>query len=89
MTEINPEHLATRIAKFRDERRALQEMVVACFPIGCTVRSKATGAVGKVVSTTQHPDLLHVRFRFDNTSASSFSHAAAADVVDLEQVNES
>lgn len=57
---INPEHLATRIAKFRDERRALQEMVVACFPIGCKVRVKQTQQTGRVRSTTGSPDLLFV-----------------------------
>lgn len=58
---INPEHLATRIAQFRDERRALQEMVVKCFPIGSQVRLKQTQEIGTVRATANGcPDLLFV-----------------------------
>ena len=61
MTEINSEHLATRIVQFRDERRALQEMVVACFPIGSQVRLKQTHEIGTVRATANGcPDLLFI-----------------------------
>ena len=76
---INPEHLAARIAQFRDERRALQEMVVACFPIGSKVIAKSTGEVGYVRATVHgHQDLLSVKFPGDAT-------AFPIDVLDLER----
>lgn len=63
---INPEHLATRIAQFRDERRALQEMVMKCFPIGCKVRLIDTKQTGFVHTTCAgFPDLLVIRYRDD------------------------
>ena len=74
----NPEHLATEIAKFRDARRALQEMVVACFPIGSKVREKHTKEVGSVWSTVHgHCDMLHVQYS---------SGTLCEDVLNLERV---
>lgn len=67
---INPEHLATEIAKFRDSRRALQEMVVACFPIGCRVRLIDTKQIGHVRTTCAgFPDLLAIECRDELTGA--------------------
>ena len=80
MSKINLEHLATRIAQFRDERRALQEMVVACFPIGCRVRVKQTQQTGIVRSTTGSPDLLFVDV--DNIDG----YRMVISVLDLERV---
>lgn len=75
---INPEHLATRIAQFRDDRRALQEMVVACFPIGCKVRQKSTDIVGRVWATVHgHCDMLHIQFPH---------HMWIVDATDLERI---
>lgn len=80
MTEINPEHLATRIAQFRDERRALQEMVVACFPIASKVRQKSTDMVGSVFGTVHgHCDLLTIKFPH---------HTWIVDATDLERFDE-
>ena len=77
---INPEHLATRIAKFRDERRALQEMVVACFPIGCRVRCSDTGDIGTVISTAHGmPCHMCVNYRIGE-------NAFPQDVLKLERV---
>lgn len=60
---INAEHLQTRIAEFIDARRTLQNIVMQCFPIGCRVRVKTTGEVGKV-HTTVHgfPESLSIKF---------------------------
>lgn len=70
MTEINPEHLATRIAQFRDERRALQEMVMKCFPIGSKVRLIDTKQIGHVHTTCPgYPDLLVIHYRDELTGA--------------------
>lgn len=78
MTEINPEHLATKIAQFRDERRALQEMVVKCFPIGSRVRLMETHEIGRVRSTANgYPDMLFVEVDGRNP---------LVDVLDLERV---
>lgn len=80
MTQINPEHLSTEIAKFRDMRRALQGMVVQCFPIGSKVRDKDTREVGTVRSTVGgHCDFLHVEYSWGT---------AMADVAELEQFDE-
>lgn len=78
MTDINPEHLAARIAQFRDERRALQEMVVACFPIYSRVRLKETHEIGRVRSTANgYPDMLFVEVDGRNP---------LVDVLDLERI---
>ena len=80
MIEINPEHLATRIAQFRDDRRALQEIVVACFPIGCRVRRKDTGDTGTVISTAHGmPCHMCVSYRVGES-------AFAEDVLRLERI---
>lgn len=79
--QINPEHLATEIAKFRDQRRALQEMVIQCFPIGCKVKDRVTGDTGEVRSVVASmPDTLHVTFTFGRTFAVS--------ITDLERYDE-
>ena len=78
MTDINPEHLATRIAQFRDDRRALQEMVVACFPIHSRVRLKETHEIGRVRSTANgYPDMLFIEVDGRNH---------LVDVLDLERI---
>lgn len=80
---INPEHLATRIAQFRDERRALQEMVVACFPRGSEVRVKETQEAG-IVGDPAFKDPTRLIVKFGGNSVFSM----VVDVLNLEAVND-
>lgn len=83
MSKINPEHLATRIAQFRDDCRTLHALIHQQFPKASKVRIKSTQEIGNVTDTEfRDPTLVIVSFGGNSVFSKTI------DVMDLELLDD-